>query len=372
MRSSLISSFPQPPFLSESITANPTDLQGPSTSSQSLFFHHQKSLTYFLAIDRLYLKAAALHLRLSAFFDKPTSPNYLTDLKHVFIAASSLLEVVLDLPPEIFQHVPRVSPLALRLTHPARNNPTRRPPLSSQTNGKLTTCAGDGEQYIEQIMLAASVTLLKLLHSFYAPRVDQPRGRALFSRAVAGLRRLSVRSNDLPQRLAEVMAQLWVKSASDVPEGTSGDLAKVGLAAEQGGEGDGLQLHVRCRGSLSVFFDAIWRWRHQVGQEGRAALERAVEHPTNVVSSDRNTPIPPGTTGGGATGGAGGGMLVEDGLGVGTGLPEFLDPAFGGNAVFDTLGWALDQNLPFSATAGSLLSGTGLFGETAGAGLGGF
>ncbi|KXL49666.1 MAG: hypothetical protein FE78DRAFT_104107 [Acidomyces sp. 'richmondensis'] len=265
-------------------------------------------------IDRLYLKAAALHLRLSAFFDKPTSPNYLTDLKHVFIAASSLLEVVLDLPPEIFQHVPR---------------------------------------YIEQIMLAASVTLLKLLHSFYAPRVDQPRGRALFSRAVAGLRRLSVRSNDLPQRLAEVMAQLWVKSASDVPEGTSGDLAKVGLAAEQGGEGDGLQLHVRCRGSLSVFFDAIWRWRHQVGQEGRAALERAVEHPTNVVSSDRNTPIPPGTTGGGATGGAGGGMLVEDGLGVGTGLPEFLDPAFGGNAVFDTLGWALDQNLPFSATAGS-------------------
>jgi len=159
------------------------------------------------------------------------------------------------------------------------------------------------------------------------------------------------------------MAQLWVKSAGDFSEGTSGDLAKVGLAAEQGGDGDGLQLHVRCRGSLSVFFDAIWRWRHQVGQDGRAALERAVEHPTNVNSSDRNTPVP--------TGGAGG-LLVDDGLGVGTGLPEFLDPAFGGNAVFDTLGWALDQNLPFSAAAGGLLGGTGLFGAEAGAGLGGF
>ncbi|KAI7054019.1 hypothetical protein KC352_g44958, partial [Hortaea werneckii] len=56
-------------------------------------------------IETLYLKAAALHLRLSAFFDRPSQPNYMTDLRNVYIAASSLLTNILDLPDDLFLYV---------------------------------------------------------------------------------------------------------------------------------------------------------------------------------------------------------------------------------------------------------------------------
>ncbi|TKA58998.1 hypothetical protein B0A55_11239 [Friedmanniomyces simplex] len=232
-------------------------------------------------IETLYLKAAALHLRLSAFFDKPTAPNYLVDLRNVYIAASSLLTVATDLPPEYFTYIPR---------------------------------------YIEQMMLAGAVTLLKLLNSFYASHVDIPSGRTLFSKTVSALRRLSVRSNDLPQRLAEVLAQLWQTSGASEQKLFNGDS---GLAKP--GPDESLQLRVRCRSSLSLLYDAIWRWRQQVGQEGRILLDRAVEHPTAIApASDtmaRNTPQPP------------------------LALPP--SSGFGGNAVFDPLSWALDGNLQF-------------------------
>ncbi|KAK5108047.1 hypothetical protein LTR62_008821 [Meristemomyces frigidus] len=259
-------------------------------------------------IDVLYLKAAALHLRLSAFFDKPTQPNYLADLRNVYIAASSLLTHATDLPPESFDFLPR---------------------------------------YIEQMMLGGAVTLLKLLNSFYASHVDIPAGRTLFSKTVAALRKLSVRSNDLPQRLAEVLAQLWQSSGATDQKLFNGDLGPMRTVPDES-----LQLRVRCRSSLSLLYDAIWRWRQQVGNEGRQNLDRAVEHPTNIASdlqSTRNTSLPGVNLGGieNNTGPA----APSTGLGAGLGLDGDLDMAwdsFGGNAVFDPLSWALDGNLTFS------------------------
>ncbi|KAK3114668.1 hypothetical protein LTR53_006797 [Teratosphaeriaceae sp. CCFEE 6253] len=245
------------------------------------------------SIETLYLKAAALHLRLSAFFDKPTQPNYLTDLRNVYIAASSLLAIATELPPDHFNYIPR---------------------------------------YIEQMMLAGAVTLLKLLGSFYASHVDIPAGRTLFSKTVSALRRLSVRSNDLPQRLAEVLAQLWQTSGASEQKLFNGD---AGLAKPAPDES--LQLRVRCRSSLSVLYDAIWRWRQQVGQEGRINLDRAVEHPTAIASASdtaRNTPQPPTA------------LPPSSGLGLDGGEMDMWD-SFGGNAVFDPLSWALDGNLQF-------------------------
>ncbi|KAF2773371.1 hypothetical protein EJ03DRAFT_265021 [Teratosphaeria nubilosa] len=255
-------------------------------------------------IETLYLKAAALHLRLSAFFDKPTTPNYISGLRNVYIAASSLLTVILDLPQEIFHYVPR---------------------------------------YIEQMILAAAVSLHKLLNSFYASHIDVPAARTLFSKSVNALRRLSVRSNDLPQRLAEVMAQLWQKSSSGEQKLFENDATNIK-------PDDSLQLHVRCRSSLSVLYDAIWRWRHQVGQEGRNNLERAVEHPTTISSeshTSRNTPQPPGlaTTAPSAQALTGLGGLDHDALDMGW-------DQFNGNAVFDPLSWALDGNLQFHGGLG--------------------
>jgi hypothetical protein len=254
-----------------------------------------------IVIDTLYLKAAALHLRLSAFFDKPTSPNYTADLRNVYIAASSLLTHAIELPPSHFQYVPR---------------------------------------YVEQMMLAGAVTLLKLLNSFYASHVDIPAGRTLFSKTVSALRKLSVRSNDLPQRLAEVLAQLWQTSgASDHKLFNGDDTAKID---------ESLQLRVRCRSSLSVLYDAIWRWRQQVGQDGAARnLDRAVEHPTTIASgsdTSRNTPQPGNV---GVAGAVGTGPLAPSaGLGL-DGEFEVGWDSFGGNAVFDPLSWALDGNLQF-------------------------
>ncbi|KAI7672201.1 hypothetical protein KC318_g3018 [Hortaea werneckii] len=285
-------------------------------------------------IETLYLKAAALHLRLSAFFDRPSQPNYMTDLRNVYIAASSLLTNILDLPDDLFLYVPR---------------------------------------YIEQMMLAGAVTLLKLLNSFYATHVDIISGRTLFGRTVNGLRKLSVRSNDLPQRLAEVMAQLWQTSGASeqklFPDSSTTEEESKPAPDES------LQLRVRCRSSLSVLYDAIWRWRQQVGAEGRQNLEKAVEHPTAISSSAGDlraaTPQPgtlaavpnaganPGLTMGGS---GGGGLLDGSASGQGGNSELGVDwDVFGGNAVFDPLSWALDGNLQFG--------GFGLGGSD---GLGGF
>lgn len=246
----------------------------------------------------------------------------MTDLRNVYIAASSLLTNILDLPDDLFMYVPR---------------------------------------YIEQMMLAGAVTLLKLLNSFYATHVDEPAGRTVFSRTVNALRRLSVRSNDLPQRLAEVMAQLWATSgaseAKSFPEGH-----------ESKQPDESLQLRVRCRSSLSVLYDAIWRWRQQVGQEGRNNLEKAVEHPTaisDLASGAAHATPQPGTLAAAPHAGANPGLAPSSGLtgldGGDAGLGMDWD-AFGGNAVFDPLSWALDGNLQFGG-------GFGLGGSD---GLGGF
>nr|POE62812.1 transcriptional regulatory protein sef1 [Quercus suber] len=253
-------------------------------------------------VDTLYLKAAALHLRLSAFFDKPTQPNYLADLRNVYIAASSLLTVVVELPEQHMLYLPR---------------------------------------YIEQIILGGCVTLLKLLNSFYAAHVDGVTGRTLFGRSVNTLRRLSVRSNDLPQRLAEVMAQLWESSGKAQQQLFNGDQVK--------GPDESLQIKVRCRSSLSVLYDAIWRWRQQVGQAGRENLDTAVENPTAVATNTqaRNTPQPPGLVGD---------ATLPSALGHAALDHPALDIAWGddwnGNAVFDPLSWALDGNLQFGGLGG--------------------
>lgn len=213
-----------------------------------------------------------------------------------------MLRAVIELPPNIFMYLPR---------------------------------------YIEQMMLAAATTLLKLLNSFYAAHVDIPTGRTLFSRTVSCLRELSVRSNDLPQRLAEVMAQLWTTSGASEQRLFSSDT--------QGAKPDeSLQLRVRCRSSLSVLYDAIWRWRQQAHGTGRDNLEAAVEHPTAVAggTNARNTPQPPGG-GLGAGGPLGGGLSST----LGDANLDHIstwDATFGGNAVFDPLSWALDGDLQLS------------------------
>ncbi|KAI9712983.1 MAG: hypothetical protein M1812_006731 [Candelaria pacifica] len=191
-------------------------------------------------INSLHLRAAALHLRLSAFFDSPATKHYRDDLLGLYFATTAFLEC------------------ALNLETPG-------------TGGVLTYASN----YILQMVVAAGFTLLKLLNSFFAGLIDRDYGRALFNKTIWAIRAISVRGNDLPSRLAEVLAQLWKGGGA----GTKG----TGIG---NGDVDGtLQLKVRCRMSMSLVFDSVWRWREEFQANGRGNLESALKNPTNPDSA---------------------------------------------------------------------------------------
>lgn len=186
----------------------------------------------FTAIDALYLRAAGLHLRLSAFFDSPTSKDYHEYLLALWFSTSSFLECAFNL------HSLRV---------PA--------------GGVLIYATN----YILQMIIAAGFTLLKLLNSFFANEINFEYGRQMFNRTIWAIRSISVTTNDLPSRLAEVLAQLWKGSAAGQSPRNQGFECNV--------EDSSLQLKVKCRMSMSLVYDSVWRWREEFQAQGRGNLE---------------------------------------------------------------------------------------------------
>lgn len=175
----------------------------------------------------MYLRAAGLHFRLSAFFDSPESPDYHSHLLALWLSTSSFLECVFDL---------------------------------DKSAGGLLLHASN---YILQMIIAAGFALLKLLNSFFADKVKLAYGRELFMKTIQAIRTISVATNDLPSRLAEVLAQLWKSGGS-------------GLRKEQRRSNwaeNSLQLKVRCRMSMSLVYDSVWRWREEFQAKGRGNLE---------------------------------------------------------------------------------------------------
>lgn len=196
------------------------------------------------------------------------------------------------------------------------------------------------------MIVAAGFTLLKLLNSFFANNVDLEHGKALFSRCIWLIRLVSVANNDLPSRLAEVLAQLW-KSGGGGSNMTqrSNDILD-----------SSLQLKVRCRMSMSLVYDSVWRWREEFQAKGRGNLEcecipiglsntltlshlpAALSNPTNpdsAAESSANSVIdssvaPPAVFGDNGT---------------------YGDPIY---EVFDPLAWTLDGliDFPFGYTDG--------------------
>lgn len=188
----------------------------------------------------LHLKAAGLHLRLSAFFDSSTTIGYMDDLMGLWRAATAFLDLVLELQ------------------------------TSDNANGNLLRFATN---YILQMIFAACFTLLKLLSSFFAREIEFNRGRNLFHRTIEAIRGMSVINNDLPWRLAELMVQMWngarVEQRSQMQHmsGSSNGI-ETRTAVD-----DSLQLKVRCRMSMSLVFDSIWRWREEFQAQGRGSIE---------------------------------------------------------------------------------------------------
>lgn len=113
--------------------------------------------------------------------------------------------------------------------------------------------------YVYQMMVAGGCTLLKLCKSFFAAHIDMDYAKNLFNRTIWAIRRVSVSSNDLPERLAEVVAQMWRLNNVPTPK----------LTADGGEVDDSLMLKVRCRMSMSLLFDSVWRWREDARTKGR-------------------------------------------------------------------------------------------------------
>lgn len=112
--------------------------------------------------------------------------------------------------------------------------------------------------YVYQMMVAAGCTLLKLSKSFFAAHTDMEYTKNLFNRAIWAIRGVSVSSNDLPERLAEVLAQMWRLGGAAPKAATSNTDVD-----------DSLRLKVRCRMSMSLLFDSVWRWREDARTKGR-------------------------------------------------------------------------------------------------------
>jgi hypothetical protein len=277
----------------------------------------------FSAITNLYLRAAGLHLRLSAFFDSTTSKDYPQDLLALYIATTDFLDAALNIEMQV------------------------GPVLIYATN------------YIFQMMLAAGFALLKLLNSFFSNHIDIDSAKTLFNKTIWAIRKISVTTNDLPDRLAEVLAQLWRNGGGN--QRTS---------APTSGEMDSsLQLKVKCRMSMSLVYDSVWRWREDFQQKGRplesefsyrirgfADFLAYLKNPTNPESAAESSstsvaegadpslaPPPPGIMPGNVTPGPG----------------SYGEANY---EVFDPLNWMLDGlvDFPYSYTAVSQLEAQGM------------
>jgi len=165
------------------------------------------------------LRASNLHLHLSAFFDDPTiTKNYRERLLTLYATTTSFLEAAMNLETEVG-------------------------PVLSYT-----------PYYIYQMMVAGGCTLQKLGKSFFSTHIDMDYTKNLFNRTIWAIRGVSVSSNDLPERLAEVLAQMWRLGSAPTPNSEVDDT---------------LTLKVRCRMSMSLLYDSVWRWREDARTKGR-------------------------------------------------------------------------------------------------------
>ena len=175
----------------------------------------------------LYFYAACLHLHLSAFFASPSSADYQKSILDLWFATKDFLECAFNL------------------------GTTSMSFLIYSTN------------YILQMLVAAGFTLLKILNSSVAHSIDIDYGRSLFTRSIHAIRSMSVLKNDLPIRFAEVLVQLW--------KGWGAGLRTT--HHDEGVNDTSLQLKVRCRMSMSLVYDTVWRWREEFQASGRGSLE---------------------------------------------------------------------------------------------------
>lgn len=157
-------------------------------------------------LHEIYMICSRLHLRSFHLFDSPSSPAYETRIISLYTTATSLVEHILN--------------------------------IENNNNAVLLYCPF----YVYQMFVCSSFVLLKILQSsVFKTFVDWDSGRNLFAQSLAAIRRMSVATNDMPWRLADVLTQL---SGSEHVH-------------------DEFELRIRSRMSMSVMFDSLWKWREE-------------------------------------------------------------------------------------------------------------
>ncbi|KAF3003395.1 hypothetical protein E8E14_008458 [Neopestalotiopsis sp. 37M] len=196
------------------------------------------------SVVEAHLKAAAVHLRLAGFFDSSKTPGYMDDLMGLWRAITSFLDL-----------------------------------LFLDSNIDILLYATN---YMQQMLVAAGFALLKLMRSFFAKTTsDFERGRTLFHNTIQAIRRTSIQNNDLQWRLAELMVQMWNGARIDQTKTSYHETDPLEID-------DSLQLKVRCRHSMSLVFDSIWRWREDYQAQGRGSLD-SLKQPTNPDSANESS-----------------------------------------------------------------------------------
>lgn len=168
-------------------------------------------------------------------------------------------------------------------------------------NDALYLELSNAPNYVMHMLLAAGFTILKLLSGFFAQYMDIKRSKYLLTACVHSLRDISVASNDLTCRLAEVLAQM--SKASPVNKRTSVSLSSPSIPQFDGLHpdldrripptvDDSLKLRVKYRRSMSIVYDSVWNWREAFQGKGAGGnLDEAVRRPTDPDSGTQ-TPVP--------------------------------------------------------------------------------
>ncbi|EXJ76876.1 hypothetical protein A1O3_10521 [Capronia epimyces CBS 606.96] len=269
-------------------------------------------------ITKIYLKAAALHMRISAFFSPPSLPSYRADMLKLYHATTEFLETCLSLESSLSVNLPSSYQHGLSLSH--------------ATN------------YIFHMMLAAGFSLLKLMHNFLSEHeLDINGASGLLSRTVWALRSMSVAENDLAERLAEVLAQVWKSGKVRVEPNR--------INIGEGDIDDSLQLKVKCRMSMSLVFDSVWRWRRNFHFKGGKPSDLR-DSSTKLQQTDNQIVVPASDVDPDGT--VGDPMLSSSAIvpgmaGMATGMVDdfSLDYDQASYDVFDPLNWMLDGIVEF-------------------------
>ncbi|KAI5922116.1 hypothetical protein F4810DRAFT_675561 [Camillea tinctor] len=258
----------------------------------------------------VHLKAAAVHLRLAGFFDASTTPGYMDDLMGLWRAITGFLDV-----------------------------------LFLESNKRILLYATN---YIQQMLVAAGFALLKLMRSFFAKTIDFERGRTLFHKTINAIRSTSVLDNDLQWRLAELMVQMWNGARLDNSNNEYHDDDTPMLID------DSLQLKVRCRHSMSLVFDSIWRWREEYQAQGRGTLDSSSTHMDSTLLPQNNL----ANLGSISTNG---GLTPTPNHSLNNGGNSMIGIGYGSDAnydFFDPQHWMLDGLLDFNYTFAQPLEAT--------------